>query len=205
MAAGDLYQLVVAFANQNTGKGLSFTLAGEQPGILAPSMTALGDDIKTWWNAGGGGGAAVKSYCAAAIELTEVTLRRVKPLEPLIQSYTDGLPIAGTDATDPYSGQVGPLVTLRTANIGKSYRGRVYLPPVAEDKVSANASLSAADAEDLAESFSDMLAALAADQFTPVVWSRVLDLGTVITDIFVDRILRTQRRRQDRAPVYVAP
>lgn len=206
MAAGDIYQLVVAFANANTGKGLSFTLSVKQVGLTLASMTTVGDDVKEWWDTGYGAGTpAFKTYCPAAITLEEVTRRRVEPLEPVIESYTTGLPIAGTAAGDLYSGQVAPLVSFRTANVGKSYRGRAYLPPISEAFVGSNASISAADAENMAESFNLLRAGLAADNMQQVVWSRKLGIGIDVVSELVDRMLRTQRRRQDRAPVYQAP
>lgn len=205
MAAGDLYQIVVSFTNADTAKDLSFTLSGKQPGLVAPSMTAVGDDVKDWWNTSLSSGAAAKSRSGEKIALASVTLRRVLPLEPTIQSYTTGLPIVGASATEEYTAQAAPIVSLRTANIGKSYRGRVFLPPVAEGFVGTSARLNAGEAADIAQQFQDLLDSLAVDAFTPVIWSRKLGIGTEVTAVFVDEWLRTQRRRQARTAVYVAP
>jgi hypothetical protein len=205
MAINDVYQVVAAFTNGASGKTMSFTTSIRQKGVAMPSVATVAGNYVDWWDTGLGGGAAYKTYCPDETALTEVTLRRVRPLEPLIQSFTTGLPIAGTNATDPYAPSIAVLATLRTANIGRSYRGRMYLPGVAEDKVGSNATLSAADAEDIAEGITGLFAALDADDVAVCIWSRTLDISTDVSNIYIDRVLRTQRRRQDRTPVYVAP
>lgn len=205
MATGDIYQVVVAFTSGASGKGLSFTINGLQNDLTAPTMSAIGDDVKAWWDTGVGGGAAYKSYCPDETSLTEVTLRRMDPLEPLIQSYTTDLPIAGTSAGDPYAPSVATLVSIRTPNIGKSYRGRIYLPGVSESFVGTNGTISAVDAEDIAEGIAGLFSSFTVDDLSPCVWSRTLGIGTEWSQVYVDRVLRTQRRRQDRTAVYVAP
>lgn len=204
MAEGDIFGLVVVFSNTVSQEELSFTLSGIQEGLIAPSMSAMGDDVKAWWDTDlNGVGSAQKNVHPTEVALERVTLRRLKPLEPLEQSYTTGLPIAGASTGDPLPPQSAPLISLRTNLIGKSYRGRVYLPPMDETETDASGELASSQATLMKGQFQELLDSLATDAFVPAVYSRLLDLATEVTSLKVDRRLRTQRRRTNRDPVYV--
>ena len=212
MAAGDLYQVRLVFSNASTAEHVTTGFHIVQEGLIAPAIGSVGTAVKDWWDVAGGFGAKV--YHPTEIALERVTLRRMVPEEPVEQQYTTGLPIAGVDATDPVPSQDAVIASLRTGNIGRSYRGRMYLPPIAESSVIANGSLSAAVAVDirdrlidLKDAFSDSLGDIDAPW---VILSRrnngvtrPTPIGTIVTQIKVDRIIRTQRRRTDNSQVYV--
>lgn len=202
MAIGDLWQALIVFDNTTSGEALSIGVYGAQAGS-DPTLSAIGDDVKDWWSVGSAGVNPQKGFHTAEISLAAVKLRKVQPLSPVQTIYTTGLPIVGTAGDDPSPPQTAPLVSLRTANIGKSYRGRVYLPPLAEQFVDASSNISAGNAGSIRDNFQGLLNLLSVDSFTPVVYSKKLGLGTNITLVKVDTKIRTQRRRTDRTPLYV--
>lgn len=213
MAVGDLYQVRLIFGNASTGELLSTGFHIRQDLVTAPGMAQVGTAVKNWWNIAGTG-TAEKGRHPDEVTLDRVTLRRVVPDEPIEQSYTTGLPIPGTSAGDPLPPQTAILASLRTALIGRSYRGRMFLPPTTESFLSSGASLTAIDAQavltqldGLRQEFANPVLGIGAAW---VVLSRqhngapvVPPIGTEVTQIKVDRILRTQRRRADERAVYV--
>lgn len=203
MAINDVYRVLVQWTDGNTLETNTINICGRQPGALAPSITNVGDAVKDWWNAAAAGGVAMKSWYTSSLSLSAVKLRRLKPIEPVELIYTTGLPIAGTNTSDAGRSVDAIVVSLRTAKIGRSYRGRVFLPSPAEDKTISSGILSTTDAGLCKVQFQDLLTDLAGFLAVPCVFSRVLDTSDDITSIFVDRKIRAQRRRQSRLPVYV--
>lgn len=202
VATSNHFKLQAIFSNADTGKDLSFGLWGHGTVLSDPLISAIGPDVVDWWNTSLGGNTAHKAWCDADTALTKVTLEKRVPADHIINEYTTGLPIAGTAAGDQYAGQVAVLMSLRTARSGRSYRGRCYLPPVNEAVVQANAALLASTALDMASQFKVFLDTLTVDAFVPEVYSLTLGSGEDITYVLCDRLLRTQRRRQDRATEY---
>lgn len=203
MAEGDIFRIVVVFGNTVSNEECSITLSGIQEGLIAPSMSAMGDDVKAWWDTDlAGGTSKEKGRHAAAITLERVTLRRIKPLEPLEQQYLTGLPIAGAALGDPLPPATATLISLRTVKIGKSYRGRVYLPPFDEGQGGVTGELSQLQADLVHDQWQAFLDSLATDAFVPAVYSRKLDTADEIVLSKVDRRYRSQRRRADSSPLY---
>lgn len=200
MAVGDLHMIKILFTSSLSGETLSTSIVVRQDDVVAPAIATVGDDVKDWWNVALGGAAAHKSFCAPSVSLSEVQLRRVVPVEPVIQSYTTGLPIAGTAAGQSLPPSSAVVASLRTAKIGKRYRGRMYLPPVTETDSDGN--LLSATANTMRDQLAAFGATLVVDSMTPVVYSRVLGTGEPITAYWIDARLRDQRRRSNRTPVY---
>lgn len=75
-------------------------------------------------------GAQWTNYAAelnSAVSLLAVALRDLRTAnEPLVDST--GAPVSGTAAVKALPPEVALAVTLRTANAGRAFRGRVYLP-----------------------------------------------------------------------------
>jgi hypothetical protein len=84
-----------------------------------------------------------------------------------------------------------------TASRGRSYRGRAFLPFVAESE-QANGVLNSGDVTTMNAAWSTFIAACASDAVFPVVASYVLALATPITSVVIESLLGTQRRRQPR-------
>lgn len=79
---------------------------------------------------------ALSPYFPTNVVLTKVTATDLSTM-PQTQYVNNDPPITGDDPVGVASLNVSPVLTLRTANIGKSYRGRMYLPPCAENDVDA--------------------------------------------------------------------
>jgi len=203
MAIGDIYRVLIVWHNDGSDEDLSTAIFGRQSGVLAPTISAMGDDVKAWWTGSQPGATTSgQSYFNGDITLERVTLRRFKPLEPVELVYTTGLPDAGGDTSDNGDPQASILTTYRTGKIGRSYRGRGYWPTPAEDNTNADGNLPDATASAWNAEIVILFAQLAIDGFVPVVYSRLLDSGEDITLVKTDARLRTQRRRTDRTPNY---
>lgn len=213
MPAGDVFRVVAVFTDGTTGKEQTTGLHVQQTLAAAPAMSAIGPDVIDWWNVDlAGAGSAQKNFHPNDIALTRVEMRRVEPLEPVIQEYSTGLPITGVETVDPLPASSAILVSLRTANIGRRFRGRCYLPRFSEAELDTSGGLTAADALLVANQFKTFLDTLVVDGATPIVYSpedldatpvRTGTFKTTVTDVRVDRRARSQRRRALRTPVYV--
>jgi hypothetical protein len=196
----------VRFSNSATLKPISFGLHVTEDVLGPPTIAAVGDAVKSWWDTALEDGGAQKTFHAAEISLAEVKDRRVSPLEPTERSYTTGLPIAGTEAGGNYDPQSAILVSLRTDSIGRHYRGRTFLPPVSE--TDAQSSLNIANALLIADQFEGLVTVLnaVAGIDAVIVWSKPsgawLGAKTPVTKVMVDQWLRTQRRRAIKTPLY---
>jgi hypothetical protein len=200
---GDVYRSTAVFSDADTGKQYSTHMDLELTGVTPPTIAAVGSAWKSWWDTGLGNGNQAQDYFANSISLAEVKLRRIKPLSAVIDSYTTGLPIAGTNAGDPGPPNTSLLVSVRTASVGRSFRGRMYLPQPHEGVVQADQLISAADAQDFADGILGLVDLLTTVDYEAVVFSPTLNEGTPITQVKVDRRIRSQRKRQVRTPSYV--
>lgn len=201
MATGDVYYVKMKFADTDEVKEFVPGFHVRQDGVSFDSA-AIAEACRDMWNADAP--VALKSFYPANIELQAILIRRVKPLEPVEQVITTSLPVAGTAGGDGGDPQASLLVSFRTPYIGRSYRGRMYLPSPAEGKVESGGVLLDADAQDIADQISVRLSTLSdVGQLTPVVvWSPTLDDAFDVTRYLVDKRIRTQRRRQRKDAIY---
>lgn len=215
MSDGDVYKVLIVWSNVVTAKNETVGLYVQQNGGLGFDVNDAGDAVKAWWNTelnSSGLGAGQKAIHPDSISLDHVELRKWDPLDPIVDSYTTGLPIAGSDVTDPLPGENAILVSLRTGKIGRRYRGRVYLPPCGEDQQDGN--VLATPADRIAKQFIGLLQGfeeMGLGGHQPVVYSAgpykdddpPTPIGaTPITSVRVDEHIRSQRRRNMRAPIY---
>lgn len=211
MAVGDVWQSRAVFSDTLTGRSSSIGLHHSEIAGGFPVVGVIGDTWKNWWNVG----AEVipspqKSHHPAGLQLDLVTLRRVSPLDPNIATYTTGLPIIGTGVGDGLPPNAAVVVSLRTANIGKRFRGRVFLPRIVE--VDSTGAVTDAEATEMANEFHNLIVAFNTASAPVGVFSPARpgplpparsQAMTLVTSERVDRRLRVQRRRQPRAPVYI--
>lgn len=205
MALGDIYRITIVCENADTSEVWTTHVDAQQSDVGLVSMETVGDDVKAWWDTGAGAGTAMKEYYSIDVNLRQVKRRRISPLEPVEELYTTGLPIAGTSTSDPGPGQACALVSLRTNFIGGRYRGRMFLLAPTEPAIDSGGALTAAVAEDIAEGIVGLHALLSEDGMDPVVYSKKFDSSAIITQVLVDRRIRTQRRRANESAVYVSP
>lgn len=210
MANQDVWQVRAIFDNSSTNEQLSFGFHFTESAGGAPSASDIGPHVVDWWDTGAD---AVKQYTPSTMSLAQVNLRRVVPFDASMQTYNVGLPIAGTATGDMYASQASPLINLRTALIGRRYRGRMYLPPLSEVNVGPGGEIGLTVAENIRDQTSAMFAAIEGELEVDkvVVFSQAqldnpvgsADYKNAVTSVRIDRILRTQRRRADESPEYV--
>lgn len=204
-----VFKVRIVWSNATSGENLSCVLHGDQSELDAPNITAIGDDVKAWWSTEvHDAKTGMKHYVTEDIALELVTLQRVDPLEPIEFQYTTGLPIAGTDTGEPGRPQDCVLASMRTEKIGRSYRGRMYLPTPAE-AYTENGNLIDTEAATLADFVVILIGLLEADGFRTGIYSQqhngeAVTAFNVVTNVLVDQRLRTQRRRTNRTPIYSA-
>jgi len=101
-------------------------------GVTPTLATTLAANLVGWW------GASYKPNVASTFSLTEVFVTDLTTATSFTVSYTVGLPSAGTGVGDQLPANVSLCVSLRTANRGKSGRGRNYAFPTVETNATAS-------------------------------------------------------------------
>jgi len=159
-------------------------------------LATIAAEVISWWDAGGAKAAFSTGVSLTAVEATSTNV------EPPIQVVdVTSLPMAGTLNSPPLPNNVAVVASLRTNNIGRSYRGRMYLPPPGENQVDGNELTAGAQATLLAvvEGLIDQLAVI---NVSLVVLSCVQDgveispgVATQVMNVIVNRGVDTQRRR----------
>lgn len=207
MAIGDVYRFAWKWTDAvSNSEVLTSGFHVRQDGA-SHDFNAIAVLMRDMWTTGLGGSGAVNTLCTSDIVLQSIVGRRVRPLEPVEQSFTTGLPSAGTEAAgQTYSPQDAMLVSLRTASIGRKYRGRMYFPPPAE--ADAAGTIALASAQLLADAVEGLRDALdAVGLLEPMVIMSDVPPGTgpvtVVTQVKVDRSIRSQRRRQKKERSYI--
>lgn len=211
MATGDIYQIDMVFFESGQGKTFHSGFQVRQGGA-AYDFNEIGDMCKSFWN-DTLNTFTLKSNYPTELALQEVTSRRIDPLEDVIVRYNTGLPIAGTSASDRMPGEVAVLLSHRTANIGRSRRGRTYLPAPVEAVNDEPGWWTSAFITGVVENWADTIGTLGAigTLLPQVVWSQklkddgVLTPWSAVTQTRGDRRARSQRRRNIRTPQYVLP
>jgi len=112
-------------------------------------------------------------------------------------AYAGIVPVVGT-GTVPRPGQDALCFSLRTSRTGKSYRGRLYWPYTG-GAVTGTGQAAFVGPTALAELNALMKAIAGASPvagLVPVVWSRLHDVTTPVTQLGTDFAVDTQRRRK---------
>jgi len=180
-----------------TGKVISNVLHVRSQAEPDPSeLAAIAAEVISWWDAGG---AKAQFSNNVALTAVEVTSTNVTP--PIQVIDVTGLPISGTIANAVLPLNVAVVASLRTGNIGRSYRGRIYLPPPPESGVTGITLEAATQAGLLAvvEGLIDQLANInvAVGVLSCVQEGVSIDPGvfTPVQSVIVNTRVDTQRRR----------
>ena len=190
--------VVTCHAEFKRGVPLSPPTDGDVDTLIAAIDTA-------WWAAGVNGG---RSLYATTIKLMQITGQyQTSPLpSPRLRLVNTG----GTDAVGNV-GQLPPQVAVgwseRTAVVGRSFRGRMYMPACDSQYVSGNGGIVSAYQSRHADSADVFRAAVntagAGGDWTLCVYSRQLDVLEPVLDINVGNRVDTQRRRLPAEQSYV--
>jgi len=161
--------------------------------ITYPAAIAALDPILTTHltvNAGGGG-VAWRTHATTTDSLTAI---RYTPLDGISATTVTTHVFAGLSA-NPLPAQNALVATLRTANRGRSYRGRVYESAHNEGDNQGVGAPSALLVAGVATQWNALLTALVGSGVSLVVASYHLVLATNVTAVSVDGRWDTQRRR----------
>jgi len=90
-------------------------------GVSTSLATSLGAALKSWWDTN------FKARTWSGWSLNEVYITDLTTQTSFTVSYTTGLPLAGTAVGDGLPYNCAHCVSLRTANRGRSGRGRNYI------------------------------------------------------------------------------
>lgn len=201
------YRLTVSGVYGN-GRTWSFRQHYSSAASLA---TILADWSAAWttaWTTATTGLATVYATSTVLTEFTAATLTGT----PYREGLKSANPVthAGTASGDSMAPADSILVSRRTAQVGGRNRGRTYLPAPAE-AVQNDGLLTVTDAGHVSTSINGVRTAMVGAGHTPVIYNTkvstadpVVQTNKTVTLEEVDRILRTQRRRQEKlAAVYV--
>lgn len=109
------------------------------------------------------------------------------------------LPLSATGGSAPIRtpDQVAVVASLRTGRAGRSFRGRMYLPLNGLD-IGTNSQMSAGQADAAALAVKTCIDAINDVELTCVVMSATQTLATPITEVRVNTVMDTQRRRTNK-------
>jgi len=166
-------------------------------GVSTSLMQTLGNNLIGWWNTN------FKAISSSIYQLNEVYLTDLTSETGSTVSVVTGLPSPGTDVAESMPFNVSLCFSFRTANRGRTSRGRNYVGGLTEGKVNGNGVASTYTTPALTAYQS----LIGAGTFTPgtswVVLSRFLHgqprpqgiTQPITAVVLVDAIVDSQRRR----------
>lgn len=165
-------------------------------GVTPALATSLGTALVSWWNAN------FKADSVTTFTLQTVYMTDLTSQTSFTVTHTAGLPSAGTNGGDPLPFNCALVASFRTAQRGRSGRGRNYVSGWPETQVSA----STADSLRVGRILTGYNLLIGAGTFVAglqwVVVSRFHDgipravgLAIPITSVVVDPTMDSQRRR----------
>lgn len=166
------------------------------PTVTPARLSEAGNILYNWWNAN------LKASQPTICTLREIYLTDESAANQESVTYTTSLPAAGQWNTEPLPNHCTIAISLRTAQRGRSYRGRIYHIGIATDQVATNV-LETAYANSLLAAYQALLPALTATGLPLAVCSRQAGgqprVTGILTDVtamvMVDTTIDSQRRR----------
>lgn len=114
------------------------------------------------------GGAAIFVMCPTTVSMTQIDYT---VLDGAALAYSKVHNVAATGTGNSQPSEVAAVLTLRTTQRGRRYRGRLYLPPFNAAQVDATGNWTATTRNNCTGQYMGMLGALAPKQWVPVVAS----------------------------------
>lgn len=163
--------------------------------VTTTNLQHLASAAITWWNAN------LKPLQSSSVALLTVKATDLSSqIGPVVEDTT-GLPIVGTGASGAVPNNVSVAIKLITANRGRSFRGRVFHVGLVNSVVTNN-TVALATRTNLRNAWLAALTLGTSPIWTLAVGSRytnnaprVTGLATEVTDISVNAIVDSQRRR----------
>jgi len=206
MSSGDVWRLGWVWTDANSGKPISSAIS-VQEGATPPTLgSGVDTAMEAMWT-------TLKPNYSPDLVLTKLYLRKVLPEDGSL--YEKAESVAGTGADTPANAGGAVVTSFRTALAGRSYRGRGYWPMLRTGLLDGQGFISAANAKVYADAYETLDAALLATTYAlaVIVLSRqhtfpgdseptVVVSKNRVTVYETDRLPRSQRKRQKRAPTY---
>lgn len=163
--------------------------------VTTTNLQHLASAAITWWSAN------LKPLQSSSVALLTVKATDLSSqIGPVVEDTT-GLPIVGTGASGAVPNNVSVAIKLITANRGRSFRGRVFHVGLVNSVVTNN-TVALATRTNLRNAWLAALTLGTSPIWTLAVGSRytnnaprVTGLATEVTDISVNAIVDSQRRR----------
>jgi len=169
------------------------------------SLTALGLAIRDWWVTD------IFALQSIACALREVFVTDLTTDSSPAVSVTAGLPSNGSVGGEVMPNNVAPCISFKTANRGRSFRGRNYLMGFGVDQIGQN-EVAAGVADDYTTAYNNLIAVAGALDLVWVVVSRfsgftivdgkkvptprVAGIATpIVNAVFTDLTVDSQRNR----------
>lgn len=144
--------------------------------------TSFGARVATLWNTATNG---LENFMSADVTMTATTVSTLNSTMHQVTKSSVPHSIAGTDANASLPWNIAEIITLRSTLAQKTGKGRMYLPPFAEDQVVAHVIIAATTAK-MKIVFDAFFAGMTADGATRFVYNdKTLKNGTLpytITD-----------------------
>jgi len=164
-------------------------------GSVSVDLALAGQIFYDWWSTN------LASSAPNTMTLDLVTATDVRVENGQQEVYVGAGPVAGTNSSPALPNQASLVVSMRTLNTGRSFRGRSYYVGLTEGVVAGNF-VTGSFPTDLLAGYELLLAAWQADGYTPVVASfqhnnapRVTGVATPINGMQINTRVDTQRRR----------
>lgn len=188
-------ELIMTWDTQRIENVLHYTKTG---GYELDDLIVLAEAVITEWSAG------PRGSMSSAVVLTEVRATDLSDVNGPAAVVTTGLPLAGLITSTPsLPNNVAIVMTKRTPQRGRSFRGRLYHPGLVEGEVTSNA-VSAGRVTGLISSYNAMISVtdVELDVSTMVVVSRftnnaprITGIATPVLNFTTDGLVDSMRRR----------
>lgn len=115
------------------------------------TMGTLGTTLMTWWTA------QLAAHLSEDISLRGCRLTDLSTFSSPVIEVLPGAPSAGTIVSPSLPNNTASVITSRTANRGRSYRGRTYIPGVPQTDQQTPTALSLAEITAFLTAFGNLL------------------------------------------------
>lgn len=166
-----------------------------QTPVTQGKVSAVTAVAGAWWEATG------KGMFSQDLSIESIVVTDVSQQPAYQDTITTFTATAGTIAVEALPNGSAIVATARTAYIGRSYRGRIFLPGIDIDAVTQN-TLSSGAKSNIADGLEDLRQAILNAGFALIVpsyqnelSSRETAVGTVVTHFDVRDNVKSQRRR----------
>lgn len=189
-------EIVMQFDQQGV-PGL-VTLGVKKGAALSPTDLDNIGDLACAWITGQIGNYQHNSITWNQVKVTDLTTQFAP-----VSIRTTGLPATGGVATGGVVGaQCAMVVSFQTANRGRSYRGRMYIPSLPASALQTASTWSTTAAGNVQSGITSLLSTLTLAGYQPCILSRqenlvrrLIGVATPITTFTVHLVMGTQRRR----------